>query len=638
MSTQEPPMNDDSSPAPAKSLGELAAEAAGHNLSEAPLPTEEATDDFIEDEFTDTSAFEDVEADAEEMAESDWSDEDDSLVDEHEFDEDSEDAGAIPETTTGIRLQRYLAACGLGSRRQCEELITTGRIGIDGETVTVLGTRIDPQTQKVTYDGDPLKMERKKYYMLNKPSGFICTNRDPQGRPRVVDLFPDFGPRLFTIGRLDENTTGLLLVTNDGDLAQRLAHPKYRIYRRYRAQVAGYPSKQTLDSLKEGFYFTEGKFRVHDVRVSKKVGRSCWVEITMGEGQNREIRRLFARVGHKVMKLERIGFGPLRLGRLPAGQFRDITRDELAQVHSILQRNMSEPPGFESDEFSDDSESRSTRDQGERDSRRPGRPQGRRRDEGEARGQGSSRGPRYGRRDEEQGERRPPRAGSAGGGRFKRRDDNEGGEGRPRYEGQRGRGEGERRPPRAGSSGGGRFQRRDDSEGGEGRSRYEGQRGRGEGERRPPRAGSSGGGRFKRRDDNEGGEGRSRYEGQRGRGEGERRPPRAGSSGGGRFKRRDDHEGGEGRPRYEGQRGRGDNDRRGGAHDGERQQRRTGQGGGGGRGPRFSGGGSQGEGRPARGNRTGGGSGGRFGGDKRRGGPSAGKKPGRKGPPRGGKR
>ncbi|MEZ5941577.1 MAG: pseudouridine synthase [Planctomycetaceae bacterium] len=635
MSTEQPPMNDDSSPAPAKSLGELAAEAAGQNLSEAPVPTEEAAEDVIEDELTDTSDVEGVEVEA--VAESDWSDEEDSLVDEHEFDEESEDAGAIPETTTGIRLQRYLAACGLGSRRQCEELITTGRIGIDGETVTVLGTRIDPQTQKVTYDGDPLKMERKKYYMLNKPSGFICTNRDPQGRPRVVDLFPDFGPRLFTIGRLDENTTGLLLVTNDGDLAQRLAHPKYRIYRRYRAQVAGYPSKQTLDSLKEGFYFTEGKFRVHDVRVSKKVGRSCWVEITMGEGQNREIRRLFARVGHKVMKLERIGFGPLRLGRLPAGQFRDITRDELAQVHSILQRNMNEPPGFESDDASDESESRETRGHGGRDTRRPSRPQGRRREEGE------SRGPRYGRRDEEQGERRPPRAGSAGGARFKRRDDNEGGEGRPRYEGQRGRSDGERRPPRAGSSGGGRFKRRDDSEGGEGRPRYEGQRGRGEGDRRPPRAGSAGGGRFKRRDDSEGGEGRSRYEGQRGRGEGERRPPRAGSSGGGRFKRRDDSEGGEGRKRYEGQRGRGDNDRRGGVGDGERQQRRTGRsstgssGSGGGRGPRFSGGGSQGEGRPARGNREGG-SGGRFGGDKRRGGPPAGKKPGRKGPPRGGKR
>jgi 23S rRNA pseudouridine2605 synthase len=142
------------------------------------------------------------------------------------------------------------------------------------------------------------------------------------------------------VGRLDEDTTGLLIVTNDGDLAQKLAHPRYRIYRQYKAQVAGLPTKETFEQLKEGFYFTEGKFRVYDIKAVKRQGASTWVEITMIEGQNREIRRLFARVGHKVMKLERIGFGPLNLGRLPQGQFRELTPTEMQKLQEVLDRNI----------------------------------------------------------------------------------------------------------------------------------------------------------------------------------------------------------------------------------------------------------------------------------------------------------
>ncbi|MCA8999984.1 MAG: pseudouridine synthase, partial [Planctomycetaceae bacterium] len=230
------------------------------------------------------------------------------------------------------------------SRRECEELITTGRIEIDGQTVTKLGTTVDPASQEVSLDGERLRVEFKKYYMLHKPPGFLCTAKDPAGRPVVLDLFPPDGPRLFTVGRLDENTTGLLIVTNDGDLAQKLAHPRYRIYRLYRAQVAGEPTQETFDELKEGFYFQEGKFRAYDIKRTKKQGHSTWVEITMIEGQNREIRRLFARVGHKVMKLQRIGFGSLRLGRLPVGQYRELRKDELAELHGILHRNQTEAP------------------------------------------------------------------------------------------------------------------------------------------------------------------------------------------------------------------------------------------------------------------------------------------------------
>lgn len=240
-----------------------------------------------------------------------------------------------------IRLQRFLAQCGLGSRRECEELIVDGRVQIDGEVVTKLGTKVSPQSQTVTLDGEKLRIERKKYYLLNKPPGCLCTARDPQGRPTVFDLFPQDGPRLFCVGRLDENTTGLLIVTNDGDLSQKLAHPRYRIHRLYRAQVAGHPDREVFQQLKQGLFFTEGKFQVHDIKPVKKQGQSTWVEITMTEGQNREIRRLLARTGHKVMKLERIGFGSIRLGRVPLGQYRELRRDELAGLFEILDRNRS---------------------------------------------------------------------------------------------------------------------------------------------------------------------------------------------------------------------------------------------------------------------------------------------------------
>ncbi|MEW4487443.1 pseudouridine synthase [Thalassoglobus sp. JC818] len=244
----------------------------------------------------------------------------------------------------GMRLQRYLAQCGLGSRRECEELISAGRVEVDGKTVTKLGANVRPSMQTVTLDGEKLKLERKKYYLLNKPPGFLCTASDPQGRPTVFELFPPDGPRLFSVGRLDENTTGLLIVTNDGDLAQKLAHPRYHIHRIYRAQVAGHPKREVFEQLKEGLFFTEGKFKVHNIKPIKKQGRSSWVEITMTEGQNREVRRLLARTGHKVMKLERIGFGPIRIGRVPLGQFRELRKDELGKLIEIVTRAQTQSP------------------------------------------------------------------------------------------------------------------------------------------------------------------------------------------------------------------------------------------------------------------------------------------------------
>ncbi|MCA9053928.1 MAG: rRNA pseudouridine synthase [Planctomycetaceae bacterium] len=244
-------------------------------------------------------------------------------------------------TSTRIRLQKFLASCGLGSRRACEEIVTSGRVTVDGRPVAALGTSVDPSKQEIALDGEPLRIERKKYYALNKPRGVVCTNRDPAGRPRVVDLFPPGGPRLFPVGRLDEESEGLLIVTNDGDLSQKLAHPKYRIYRTYHVHVAGVPNRPTLESLREGAYFAEGRFRVHSAKLLKKQRQSAHVELILTEGHNREVRRLLARVGHKVMRLKRVAFGPIQLGRLKRGEFRTLTHAELAHLHEILERNQS---------------------------------------------------------------------------------------------------------------------------------------------------------------------------------------------------------------------------------------------------------------------------------------------------------
>ncbi len=245
----------------------------------------------------------------------------------------------VPNPNALVRLQRYLASCGLGARRSCEDFITAGRVTVDGLTVTELGTRIDPLTQRVALDGEKLRMERKKYFVFYKPPGVLCTNRDPQARPRVIDFFPKDGPRLFTVGRLDEESEGLLIVTNDGDLAQKMAHPSHRIFRTYHVLVAGLPSTDVLYQMKQGMYFAEGRFKVEGAKMLKKQGKSTWCELILAEGHNREVRRLFSRVGHKVMKLQRVAFGPIFLGRMARGEIREIRKDEMERLVGMLERN-----------------------------------------------------------------------------------------------------------------------------------------------------------------------------------------------------------------------------------------------------------------------------------------------------------
>ena len=236
------------------------------------------------------------------------------------------------------RLAKILAAAGIDARRKCEEFVTTGRVTVDGKVITDVAFRADPYSQKIELDGEKLKVHRKVYFVLNKPRGVLCTNFDPAGKPRVIDLFPQFKERIFAIGRLDEESEGLLLVTNDGELANRMAHPRYRVPKFYICHVKGVPSSETLAELKRGMYFDEGKFSVEGVRMKKAVGDSSYLDIVLNEGQNREIRRLLARVNHKVMRLKRVGFGPIRLGDLPVGAFRQLTTPEVALLNDLSQQ------------------------------------------------------------------------------------------------------------------------------------------------------------------------------------------------------------------------------------------------------------------------------------------------------------
>ena len=253
----------------------------------------------------------------------------------------SHTAGESSDKSTGslVRLQKYLASAGIGSRRHCEEFILAQRVTVDGKTVHKLGTCIDPQRHKIRLDGELVRTEPKRYYLLNKPTGYVCTNNDPAGRPRAIDLVSPQQHRLFTVGRLDENSRGLILVTNDGELSNRLAHPRYGVERRYHVQVVGRPTHETLDKLKKGMYFAGGKFFIKRIRKLKTKGQSTFLELLLTEGQNREIRRLLAKFGHKVISLQRVGFGPLNLGRLTEGKYRPLRPKELKDLRDLLEKS-----------------------------------------------------------------------------------------------------------------------------------------------------------------------------------------------------------------------------------------------------------------------------------------------------------
>jgi 23S rRNA pseudouridine2605 synthase len=211
-------------------------------------------------------------------------------------------------------------------------LILTGRVDVDGRVVTQLGAKANAEQQQIRVDGVALPRHKLQYFMVNKPTGVVSTHHDPSGRPRVIDLLPPGGARLFTVGRLDMSSEGLILATNDGELANRLAHPRYGVEKTYHVEVAGSLEHEQLLTIRKGVYLAEGFVRPVSVRVKDRLRKSTLLEMVLDEGRNREIRRLLARGGHKVLRLKRVALGPIRLGDLPPGACRTLRHDEVKKL------------------------------------------------------------------------------------------------------------------------------------------------------------------------------------------------------------------------------------------------------------------------------------------------------------------
>lgn len=247
--------------------------------------------------------------------------------------DEAEEAGAG--SSRGDRLQKVLAAAGLGSRRECEQLIVEGRVQVDGEVVSELGTCVDRQQQEIRVDGEPLSRPRLVYFAIHKPTGVVTTTRDPAGRPRVIDLLPPSAGRVFPVGRLDLASEGLILATNDGLLTNQLTHPRHGVHKTYEVQVAGIPDPEVLAQLRRGVHLSEGYAHAVHVRLKSRLKQSAILEMVLDEGRNREVRRLLARVGHKVQRLTRIAVGPIRLGDLPRGGYRKLTAEEVSKLKAV---------------------------------------------------------------------------------------------------------------------------------------------------------------------------------------------------------------------------------------------------------------------------------------------------------------
>ncbi|CAM3778854.1 MAG: rRNA pseudouridine synthase [Actinobacteria bacterium] len=242
----------------------------------------------------------------------------------------------IPTDDEGlVRLQKLLAMSGVASRRKCEELMLAGEVVVDGEVVTRLGTKVDPTRAVIRVQGRRLPpVSPHVYLVLNKPRGVVSTMSDPEGRRCLGDVVAHRPERLFHVGRLDTDTSGLLLLTNDGDFAQRMAHPSYEVDKTYVAEVEGEVFPRTLKQLKEGVELDDGPVAVSSVKVvAGRHGRNhpgrTVVELVIHEGRNRIVRRLLAHVGHPVLQLTRTRIGPVQLGRLGSGELRDLGHDEL---------------------------------------------------------------------------------------------------------------------------------------------------------------------------------------------------------------------------------------------------------------------------------------------------------------------
>ena len=233
---------------------------------------------------------------------------------------------------TGERLQKVLAHAGVESRRAAEALIVSGRVSVNGEPVTLLGTRVDPERDVVTVDGRPIPRRVKRVYLLlNKPPGYITTLRDPQNRPTVVELVPG-APRVYPVGRLDANSEGLIFMTNDGEFANRVAHPRHMFEKEYHVAVRGRVREGDLQALRDGVELDGRKTAPAKVRVLSADGKITWLSVIIREGRNRQIRRMLHALGYQVERLVRVRIGPIRLGSVPRGGYRRLTASEIREL------------------------------------------------------------------------------------------------------------------------------------------------------------------------------------------------------------------------------------------------------------------------------------------------------------------
>lgn len=242
-----------------------------------------------------------------------------------------------------VRLQKYLAGCGVASRRKAEEIISQGRITVDGQVVTAMGVQIDPSRQEIRLDGKLVTPQKDLLYiLLNKPPGYVTTLSDPQGRPIVTSLLHGISARLFPVGRLDLDTEGALLLTNDGEMAQKIQHPSYEITKTYEAQVLGHPSLQKIRQLEQGIVLEGKKTAPAKLLILATEPATTRIRITIHEGRKRQVKKMFQAIGHPVFHLKRIAYGSLFLEGLLPGKYRFLTPEDLKKIFmkkTPLQKN-----------------------------------------------------------------------------------------------------------------------------------------------------------------------------------------------------------------------------------------------------------------------------------------------------------
>ncbi|HDQ03314.1 MAG TPA: rRNA pseudouridine synthase [Deltaproteobacteria bacterium] len=231
------------------------------------------------------------------------------------------------------RLQKIISAAGIASRRRAEEMIASGRVSVNGEVVKELGSKANAVKDVIRVDGKVISAEKTNLYIaLNKPAGYVTTLHDPQNRPTVVDLLSGVPERVYPAGRLDYDSAGLLLLTNDGDFAQKVQHPSYQIPKVYRVKIQGRLLAEDLKKIRDGIRLDDCIFRPEQIQVEKVNPRSCWLQLTLREGKNRIIRRGFEAAGWRVSRLERKSIGPVHIGTLKEGLWRNLTTKEVTDL------------------------------------------------------------------------------------------------------------------------------------------------------------------------------------------------------------------------------------------------------------------------------------------------------------------